>query len=304
MPQLVDLMKALGDKHTLVIFKATQQGLKGSYKANEELGLTRKQYYRRIENLVDLGLVRKEEGSYRQTYLGATLGKQLELVGGTLKRPEYLMAIGIVQDSTSFTQAEKNALIQTLSSEVGAAQASSSQLYNSFEKLVDGLKFWIQRAEKEITIATRYYDPGIAPAIFGAFSRGVKINFIDGNPEATSFRNRLAAVMRTPPDTKTLLEVKKFATSPNVKLTQANLAYSFFVVDGIHAGVEVSNPLNPEEFNMAISFSDAVAAEKLVKYSEQLRSEALRQSQRAAASSLELRPLIAASRRSDQAAGT
>ncbi|MDA4118868.1 MAG: hypothetical protein OK455_11070 [Thaumarchaeota archaeon] len=292
MAQLVDLMKALGDKNTLTIFKAAGEGLKGTYKANEELGLSRKQYYSRIENLVDLGLVRKESGSYRQTYLGTTLGKQLQLIGGSLKRPEYLQAIGIVQDSTSFSQAEKNSLIHTLSSEVGTSQESSSQLYNSFEKLVDGLKFWIQRAEKEIILATRYYDPGIAPLIFGAFSRGVKINFIDGNPEATSFRNRLAAVMRTPPNTETLLQVKKFTTSPNVKLTMMSLAYSFFVVDGIHCGVEIPNPLNPEEFNMAISFSDAVAADKLVRYSENLRSEALRVTQKATASAIELQPLI------------
>jgi len=296
LPQLVDLMKALGDKNTLVVFKAAEHGLKGTYKANEALGLSRKQYYRRLENLVDLGLVRKESGSYMHTYLGATLEKHLGLIGGSLKRPEYLMAIGIVQDSTSFTPAEKNALIQTLSSEVGGAQASSSQLYNSFEKLVDGLKFWMQRAEKEIVLATRYYDPGVAPILFGAFSRGVKISFIDGNPEATSFRARLVAVMRTPPDTKTLLDVKKFTTSPNVKLTMSSLAYSFFVIDGVHCGVEVPNPLNPEEFNMAISFSDAVAGQKLVKYSEQLRSEALAKTQRAAGQGLELKPLIAASR--------
>jgi hypothetical protein len=144
-------MKALGDKNTLTIFKAAGQGLKGSYKTNEELGLTRKQYYRRIQNLVDLGLVRKEHGSYIQTLLGATLGGQLRLIGGTLRRPEYLLAIGIVQDSTSFTQAEKNSLIQTLSSGVGETQAASSQIYDSFEKLVDGLKFWVQRANREIS---------------------------------------------------------------------------------------------------------------------------------------------------------
>jgi hypothetical protein len=33
--------------------------------------------------------------------------------------------------------------------------------------------------------------------------------------------------MRTPPDTKTLLDVKKFTTSPNVKISRASLAYSF-----------------------------------------------------------------------------
>jgi len=297
MPQLVDFMKALGDKNTLVVFKAAEQGLKATYKANEDLGLTRKQYYRRLEKLVELGLVRKESGTYKQTYLGATMEKQLKLIGGSLKRPEYLMAIGIVQDSNSFTQAEKNALIQTLSSEVGSPQTSSSQLYNSFEKIVDGLRFWIQRAEKEIILASRYYDPSIAPLLFGAFSRGVKIVFIDGNPEATSFRNRLAAVMRTPPDTKTLLDVKKFTTSPNVKIASANLPYSFLVVDRVHSIVELPNPLSPEEFNIAIGISDAVAAEKLVKYSEDLRSEALEKSHRAAAASaLELKPLIAASR--------
>ncbi len=297
MPQLVDFMKALGDEDTLAIFKAARHGLKGSYKSNEELGLTRKQYYRRLESLLEMGLLRKVEGKYKQTHLGAALGKQLELIGGALTRPEYITAIGLVQDSEALSQAEKNALIHTLSSEAGAAHdGGSSQLYNSFDKLVDGLKFWLQRANREIFLATRYYDPGIAPIMFQAFGRGVAINFVDGNPPATSFRNRLAAVMRTPPDTKTLLEVKKFTTSPKVKLTQAILPYSFFVVDGIHCGVEIVNPLNPDEFNIAVSFSDAMAGDKLARYAEQLRTNSLAQAQRTAASSLEMTPLTAASR--------
>ena len=51
--------------------------------------------------------------------------------------------------------------------------------------------------------------------IFEKFAKGVTIHILDGNPDQISVENRIAAIIRTPPNRETAEMVKKLLNHPD-----------------------------------------------------------------------------------------
>jgi hypothetical protein len=126
----------------------------------------------------------------------------------------------------------------------------------------------MNNAEKEVYFATRYYDPYVSAKIFEKFAKGVTIHILDGNPDQISVENRLAAIIRTPPNRETAEMVKKITRSSRFDLKRlAELPLSFMVVDGIQVVYDTVNFINPEQFTIAISkYDDTYMARRFIEY--------------------------------------
>lgn len=131
-------------------------------------------------------------------------------------------------------------------------------------------------AEKEVYFATRYHDPHISGKVFELFGKGVTIHILDGNPEQISVENRLAAIIRTPPNRETAELVRKIARSTTFDLKRLpELSISFIVVDGIQVVYDTLNFTNPEQFRVAVSkYDDPYSAQRFIEYFKQLSKDA------------------------------
>ncbi|OHE54580.1 MAG: hypothetical protein A3K61_02660 [Thaumarchaeota archaeon RBG_16_49_8] len=88
---------------------------------------------------------------------------------------------------------------------------------------------------------------------------------MDGNPSGATLVSRLRAALDNP-ESRSLAEA--VLKSSKVRIKRSTLEYSFIVVDGENCGVEIVNPLNPQEFNLAIELSDKKLSQKMINLFE------------------------------------
>ena len=68
--QLTNVLSVLSKNDALTIFLMANEGIKSELDTPTKIGLTKKQYYTRLKQLVDLGLITKNNESYIQTAFG------------------------------------------------------------------------------------------------------------------------------------------------------------------------------------------------------------------------------------------
>jgi hypothetical protein len=159
---------------------------------------------------------------------------------------------------------------------INTTHLTSFNVANRFDDLIVEVLKVLDNAEREVYFATRYYDPHVSAKIFGKFAKGVTIHILDGNPDQISVENRLAAIIRTPPNRETAEMVKKITKSSRFDLKRLpELPLSFMVVDGIQVVYDTVNLINSEQFTIAISkYDDAYMAQRFIEYFELLSKDA------------------------------
>ena len=66
----IDIYSALSKKDSFVIFCLASTGIEASTRVLEQYEFSRKRYYVRLKQLIDIGLVQKEGRFYKHTALG------------------------------------------------------------------------------------------------------------------------------------------------------------------------------------------------------------------------------------------
>jgi hypothetical protein len=198
--------------------------------------------------------------------------------------PNYwqIKSIDVLRTKNDFPLAQKENLMNeyitklNLSRVINPTQLSSFNVVKRFENLIPDVMKVLDNAEKEVYFATRYHDPHVSNLVFQKFGKGVAIHILDGNPEQISVENRLAAIIRTPPNREIADLVKKVLKSPRFDLKRLpDLPLSFIVVDGIQVVYETINFINPEQFTVAVStYDDPYLAEKFIDYYKLLSKDA------------------------------
>jgi predicted transcriptional regulator len=268
-----DIFATLADKLSVDILTAAFTGLKSTSK-----GLTdqsKKQYYVRLKRLADMGLVEKTESIYKLTTFGSLV---YENHFKTMEKivPNYwqIKSLDVLRNRNDFPPDKKENIIDEyiatsgLCGSVNATQLTSYSTVNRFEQLIPEVMRVLDNAESEVYFATRYYDPHVSNLVFQKFSKGVTIHILDGNPDQISVENRLAAIIRTPPNRETAEMVKKVLKSSRFDLKRlSKLPLSFIVVDGIQVVYETVNFVNPEQFTVAVSkYDDVYFAKRFIEY--------------------------------------
>jgi predicted transcriptional regulator len=110
---VTDTLKAISDDKSLVLFNTIALASGDSTILIRRLNLTRKQYYSRIFDLINAGLVRRINGKYFVTSFGKVVYKAQELIGMAAQYSSKLKAIDSVE-SPEFPAAELSKIIDTL----------------------------------------------------------------------------------------------------------------------------------------------------------------------------------------------
>lgn len=265
-----DLAKLFGilsksESHRILFL--AQSGIANSTHAIEELNISPKVYYDRLKGLVDAGLVKKNNGVYRQTPIGQIFyDRFLPAMGGVYEIKEKL---GLLESLEGTTYEHK--LRKVFADDFEILNLSGS---NKVRMLVDYEALAIEAidlydsAEKSVLLASNYLDVRVMEATFRAVDRGITNRLIMGKNGLSSKLQNLR-IMLSIPFTKAIIN---FATN-TVDLKEfvrfVDLPYTFCVVDGCHSIMEISNTFN-EKFIVALSIDDKGVGEKLTDFYEML----------------------------------
>jgi hypothetical protein len=111
-PKDVDILKSLSDSKSLEMFRSIARGNAGS----EELirGLSRKQYYFRMGQLLKAGLVQRIKGRFSLTCLGAVVNHGQLIIETGVNNYWKLKAIDSIQASGQIVEQERLKIIKTI----------------------------------------------------------------------------------------------------------------------------------------------------------------------------------------------
>jgi hypothetical protein len=113
MVSVSDILSAISDDKSLVLFNTIAIASGDSTILISRLDLTRKQYYSRMFDLINAGLVRRTNGKYFVTSFGKVVYKAQHLIGMAVRDTSKLKAIDSIE-SPKFPAAELSKIIDTL----------------------------------------------------------------------------------------------------------------------------------------------------------------------------------------------
>jgi predicted transcriptional regulator len=276
-----EVFAILADKQSVEILNTASTGLQSS--SNGIGNQTKKQYYVRLKRLVDIGLIEKRQSIYKLTSFGSIVYENhLKTMDKIIPNYWQIKSFDILKSRNDFPVEQKeritNEYVETngLKGVINTTHLSSFSVVKRFDDLVVEILKVLDNAEKEVYFATRYHDPHVSSKVFEKLAKGVTIHILDGNPEQITVENRLAAIIRTPPNRETAEMVKKITTSSRFDLKRLpNLPQSFMVVDGIQVVYDTVNVINPEQFSIAISkYDDAYTSQRFIEYFKLLSKDA------------------------------
>jgi predicted transcriptional regulator len=114
-----DVLKAVSDSKSLEMFCSIAKGSVESEVLKETKGLSKKQYYFRMRQLLKAGLVQRIKGSFSLTCLGAVVYHAQLIVEKGVNNYWKLKAIDSIQSSAEIGQHERTKLIKTIIDDSG-----------------------------------------------------------------------------------------------------------------------------------------------------------------------------------------
>ena len=264
----------LADRHSLNILRQAYFGLKASstsYRGN----ISKKQFYARLKRLRDIGAIEKRNSMYKTTTFGSLIyNGQIKALEDIIANYWNLKAVDVLKSRQDFPLPEKEKLIEemiqstSLKSIVNGTHLSGFSVIKDYNKLVLEVTRLLESAEKEVYLATRYYDPHFSKLMFHKVANeGLVMHLLEGLPEQISLQNRLNAILRVPPNRETFEMVNKIIKSKRLDVRKADLSASFMVVDGHSVCYETTNYANPQQFTLAIShYDDSYLAQRFISH--------------------------------------
>ncbi|MGA7008682.1 MAG: hypothetical protein WB612_02990 [Nitrososphaeraceae archaeon] len=114
-----DVMKAVSDSKSLDMFRSIAKGSIESEVLKQTKGLSKKQYYFTMRQLLKAGLVQRIKGSFSLTCLGAVVYHAQLIVEKGVNNYWKLKAIDSIQSSAEIGQHERTKLIKTIIDDSG-----------------------------------------------------------------------------------------------------------------------------------------------------------------------------------------
>ena len=113
-PPISDVFKAISDDKALTIFNTVALSAGKTDILISTLGLTRKQFYSKMERLMKQGLLVRRNGRYFITTLGKVMYELQSILGVALNNYWKLKAIDSLEAPASLPEHELNKLIESL----------------------------------------------------------------------------------------------------------------------------------------------------------------------------------------------
>jgi hypothetical protein len=273
-----EIHSALSNSDSIRIFNLAADGIDASTRVLEKHQFTKKRYYGRLKELVDLGLVFKENGEYKQTKLGNMVFENQVKSLDQILLGKNIQEIRKDPNSTEVHSGQDGNLqleiIASLEAPTVAGNFKPVEFFDSWNELSMHVAIKIETMKKELYVATRYVDFRTADSALRVANRGCKVNILHSNRNGLSTKLQLMGNLMTSP--KALSVFKELTSNPNVVLREATIPFSFLVIDQKNVGIEIVNPEDPYSFFYGLEFDNEDLAKKLISHFSEISRNAER----------------------------
>jgi predicted transcriptional regulator len=261
---MVKILDALGNEDAFSIFIYVEKGMFSSKVAIQELGLTQKRFYSRLKELIDVGLIEKNEGEYTYTTLGRVFSKVGYSLLEVLENKDQFELLERLRDNANLSSSEVNKITSVVSK--GSTDVSGLfnliflsekqkkvEVLSSYEKLVEKLVEEINASKDYIHLASRYIDNKVVDSIFQAMKRGVKSKGIIANENLENKFNKLELILSP----SLILSMLQYFSDPEIgdSMRDGHVPFSFCIIDGQRCFFELPSVGN-RDFAIAFFVED------------------------------------------------
>ncbi|MFQ5940674.1 MAG: hypothetical protein ACE5KA_03125 [Nitrososphaerales archaeon] len=256
-----NLLSILSKKDALTIFLLAKDGLKAETDTPERIGLTRKQYYTRLKQLVDTGLVDKSGDIYTHTTLGAFV-HQNHLVGllDQVRNLKQMKMIDALKRARQFSENDISAFVGKVAGKTLASSAlPSSTILWTYEDMVSTAVERINFAESEILLSSRFTNEMIINAMIRKANAGLDVKVVADSDLVKRFIKSASDQLQVLD--KNSLERLNVVGNPwypagSVQRRYTVVPFSFILFDGKEAGVELVDAHDPGKFGGCMLVKD------------------------------------------------
>ena len=259
--QLTEVLSVLSKNDALTIFLMANEGIKSELDTPTKIGLTKKQYYTRLKQLVDLGLITKNNESYIQTAFGRVV-YQKHIIGLTnnIKNSKYLQMVDVLKADPKFNDKDIMEFMSKVEPQVSSDLESSKKSFtvtSSYEDMVRKILEMVEFAQNEILLVTRFQNELIINSILKKASSGVNVKVL---ADTNLVENYFEKEMPVKSD-KNKKERENVVSNPyypsKIDRRYVQVPFCVIIVDNKYVGLEIIDLSESKKFKMAIFGEDS-----------------------------------------------
>ncbi len=262
--KISEVLSILSKPDALLLFIMTKDGLKSELETHTKIGLTKKQYYTRLKQLTDVGLITKNTVSYTHTAFGSMVYQKhfLELAGN-MKNLKHFEMIDVLKQSSNFKLEDISEFLSKISpnsnlSSVNLGNKNNSVIAKSYDDMVSKVLQVVEFAQKEIILMGRFRNDHIINMLLKKANMGVSVKVLaDTNTVKTFFENETAALREDKNKKERIDTVSNPFYPSKVDRRYIETPFSLLLVDEKLVGVEMVDTYNPKNFLMAAFIEDS-----------------------------------------------
>lgn len=276
--RMIQILSILSKNDALSLFILAKEGIKSELDTPSKIGLTKKQYYSRLKQLVDLGLVNKNQNEYVLTVLGSMIfqkyisnllkdienSKQIEIVETLKNNPRFSN-----QDISNFLS--KVGYQEPIDDISSLSSKSHAYMVTRFDEMVSKVLQITEFAQTEILLATRFSSELIINSILKKSNSGVKVKVLADINLVEEYFEAENKIGYKDANNK---EREKVVSDPyypsKIERNYVQIPFCILVVDGKNVGIEMIDVNNSSKFNGAIFVDDVNLSSKMKDLFENL----------------------------------
>lgn len=271
--KISEILSVLSKHDALSIFIRVRDGLKSDLETYGVIGLTKKQYYTRLKQLVKLGLITKKDTTYVHTSFGNQLYQQ-HIIGliGHLKELKNFEMIDVLKNSSNFKPEDISEFISKITSQTnldpnllvyGTSEVSMT-LTDTYDDMVLKVLQLIDFAQKEILLISRFRNDHIINSILKKANMGISVKVIADNDTIQSyFDGEKSSIKQDKHKSERMTTVANPFYPSNIERRYTSIPFCLLVIDGKQVGIEIVNSQDPKAFSMSIFVNNSVLANKM-----------------------------------------
>ncbi len=264
-----NILSILSKKDALSIFLLAKDGLRAETNTPQKVGLTRKQYYTRLKQLVDSGLIDKSGDEYNHTTLGTFVHQKhiMELFEHA-KNVKQMKMVDTLKRTRQFSEDDIANFVGKIAGKnlTASTTLTKCRLISTYEDMISALVERINFAQSEILLASRFTNELIINAMIRKANEGLDVKIVADTDLVKQFINSARDKLQVVDEHS--LERVNVAGNPwyaagDMERRYTHIPFSFMTLDGKEAGLEFVDAHNPGRFNTCMLVEDEAICKEL-----------------------------------------
>jgi hypothetical protein len=286
------LLYVLSKRDNFIMFVMAKDGLRSSLSTPERLGLTKKQYYSRLNELLHAGLITSGQSITKtygtgngSIYFHTTLGKivfynHVAPMIQEVKNAKTLLMVDFLKGTRKFTDSDIESFVSPILEKLNMSlnpatdKLARIRVLLTEADLATSLTKIIQQAQREIFIATRTYVKSVMQPILRRAVAGIKVRILtDTDLDAYLGDKMKNMILDDFKETNEPDALKYIQIQENVTTRRTKVPFEILLLDDKFLVIGLNDRRNIEKFNAAIIIEDTSISRALADYFSELWSK-------------------------------